>query len=326
MSNVSFNGRVDRNNIPEGFPAIATALWKNLRPFMWIQNGVTCTVHTLSDTGEIQVPIFSPDSMGEITPLCDEAIPATGKFETLPVRIDSNAATRMAGCFRSFGINDKQITAGLMQANLGTLGLTLLKSFENELIAKGRRFNGTITYNTELTPLNIVSALESDFIHETGNTPTFMLVSKRMFDVLRAYVSERPTNLGDRTLITGSVGVINNIDVIPTQITDADIIMMNKDSLRDTVRENLIKVSHTGIGKTCKPFPTEINNKIKGFSHPDAILTAIETRSSADSDAIRESRPSRARGLKLGRYDQAGERAGSRPSRARGLKHGARCF
>ena len=108
MSNLSFNGKIDSNNIPEGFPAISAALWKNLRPFMWIQHGVTCTVHTLSDTGEIQVPIFSPDSIGEITPLCDKAIPATGKFETLPVRIDSNAATRMAGCFRNFGINDPQ--------------------------------------------------------------------------------------------------------------------------------------------------------------------------------------------------------------------------
>ena len=250
--------RQDKSLYLEGLTQ-GQAIWLELGQRTWVLDGVTATIHSLNQAGQVQIPVFKTGDIKGLTELCEDGDGNKANYEFRTLNLDKKVSGVFNGCFTVANIADPNITSMLDQATIRQMALAYTTGIENELVANAQA--GTIS-DTNATNFEILMDLQKKFFDENRIQPSAVLVSARAYKEIAKEHGFIPTASGSTILTTGNVGIYAGLQIIQTNITDTDLIMISPESVHIAIAGSPEQANQSGSLSA----GFDIFNQMNGFS------------------------------------------------------------
>lgn len=241
MADLDIKLREDAAGYTEGL-TYGQMIMLQLSKRAWLINGLTMTLNSLNEAGQVQIPVFKRGTLKGSTPLCDEGTfnKASKSFETL--LLDKKISGEFDGCFTVAGTAHKDWERMLNNATLMQMALDYQTEVEKELAKVG---TASKIVDKGMTPLQVLLSLGSEYFKANGTKATVALVNSEFYAKLISQNIGLATASSDFAFVNGSVGRVGGFEIIETDLVN-DVTLINDQAVQLAVASSPQQVPQFG--------------------------------------------------------------------------------
>ena len=239
---VTFELRKDEGNYIEGM-TYGQGITLESDKLSWLMPGVTYTSHTLSEAGQIRIPVYQLDNEGAVTELCDEGVFYKGTMEFVTLLLDRKVSATFDSCFTVAGIVPSNWQRGINNVSLRHMAIGAQREVERELQA-----NATVSTlaTAGKTPFQILNQLKTEFRKKTTRWCDIALVSLDFYNEILSTQTQLGVTPASAAYVRGVVGTVAGLLIIPTDMEN-DVTLFTVEAINVAKPGSLAQIPGMGI-------------------------------------------------------------------------------